>query len=557
MSGASYGPFHTASQRENARRRLRWAPFWAPGEQEVPALGLCRPEPVPGRAVLLVCVGDGLSGARRGGAALLGRDPALVAQARLDGCDIERTHRDRAREWAGNGRHAVPMVGAWPTERTAMIALTDGLPPRLTGDSLGAAWALAEVSSWLGLAIPSEVAVSATLTKGVLGEVDGLREKCMVIAEKLPAVTTLLVAPGSADTARHEAAAVAPGLCVITCATLDEAVAALWPDAEARIAERLRRDASLSRQVISVALSDAPCPVRWAAIARSASVIEANGMAGAVARVAIPSAVARRHDGGDDLLPWPEDEAILAIPRARAAELLSHVVQSAADHADAPSRAYAARGEAWLARWSYAWPDTHLGSLAGAVGRAWVAAGAYPEGLQALAQVSASMVEIDRPEAASRPVCEGLRVSALVGEDLLCERFLRWAELLSDHPETSHASRRFLDVARLWAGTLRGEHEAVLAWEPTAPWWWHYDAVLMARVSRLKINSMVACACVEDAREMAARLPNSDSLAVRRQAAIVGAMLGAPGTAYLDNPEVRRLRERGLSDADVLRHLRY
>lgn len=137
--------------------------------------------------------------------------------------------------------------------------------------------------------------------------------------------------------------------------------------------------------------------------------------------------VARRHDGGTAIIPWPHDE-LQAYPPETRARIVAHVVQSASDGGLGLVGEYVG-----YARKELDSLDSGLAEaleLRGAVGRALAAVGSYAEAQSDL-EVAVNAWLVRDPARASHPLCELLRVAGIRREQSLVLALLGTAERVS------------------------------------------------------------------------------------------------------------------------------
>lgn len=120
--------------------------------------------------------------------------------------------------------------------------------------------------------------------------------------------------------------------------------------------------------------------------------------------------IARRHTGITALILWPDDEDLTPYAPEQRLQILSHVVQSAADGdgtaaAEAAGRARQVIGSA---------RSQEALKLLGAVGRALAAVGDYDGAAEALGQALDGWL-VTAPSEASYALCEALRIAGIRG----------------------------------------------------------------------------------------------------------------------------------------------
>lgn len=151
--------------------------------------------------------------------------------------------------------------------------------------------------------------------------------------------------------------------------------------------------------------------------------------------------VARRHDGGTDVIGWP-DEELASYPQPKRARILAHVVQSAADGALHMVGEYVTKARRELAALD---PElTDALAVRGAIGRALAAVGRFAEAEVELGATVEAWLERD-PAQASFALCEQLRVAGIERQESRVRKLLEVAERVEAH--TSAYGRTYVALA--------------------------------------------------------------------------------------------------------------
>jgi hypothetical protein len=324
----------------------------------------------------------------------------------------------------------------------------------LKGTSFGLALGIAAASQLLGAPAPADVVALAALGEsGETARVDsrGLEWKLLALREYALGVRRIMVHPSQeAEVRQHW-----PNMTVVNVRTLREAIAALWPEpseaARARWQDTETAYAA-NEQLYRMALENSPSIVGWSPVASSAALLRELLAKDAVSarKARFTEEVAKRHMGLIARpLTWSVDEGHRELPHPDWLQTLAHDVQSWPDSgATAEECVAAAEGAmkeiAPLDRRNP--PDL---KLLGAIGRALAAAGQTARAVEVLREAISGWRQLRRPDDASYPICELVRVlaiNAIRSElELAVERDVAWAR--RSDMEISDASTAFMALA--------------------------------------------------------------------------------------------------------------
>ncbi len=359
---------------------------------------------------------------------------------------------------------AVPWVGRVEHLRhprpvgVVHVAAEGPLPGAIDGGSMGLALCLAHASMIVDEAVPTEViALAGVALDGRLEPVDGLDEKLDWVRRTAPAVGRILVAEGQLG---------ADGSGVERVGTLREALTAVWPDLDARLADRLADDPALQAEVARelrrlVLASGAPL-VSWEAVACTARRLGEVARDQAVRRDAeLAYRVASRHEGRPAPLDLPRDAHAWVRQRGTRLRLLAQWVQSHADGPDdraAMQAAEQARAEVAEDRQRTAGDAM----LLGAIGRALASAGELERALDVLEEATGLWFDLYREPDATYALSELIRVAGVLGRRDVVARGAGWAERVASRAETGRVSMAFVHLALIRAWVQLGEAERAL-----------------------------------------------------------------------------------------------
>ena len=286
----------------------------------------------------------------------------------------------------------------------------------LNGRSFGLALFLASASRLLERPLPTDlVALGEIDVSGAVRPVDGLPLKLDVIERWAAGVTRVLVAPGQKDEAQTILERFGSSISVRSVRRLVDAAHAAFPDLDQETFANWENEASargtlesLFRQV----LHNNSLLLGWASIANTAASLKEyfTDDADARERARFVEAVARRHEGGDDVvLEWPSDEWLSARPRPIRLEIAAHVLQSATDGFDPDLET---RIEQAMSLVAVDRSELHAADLTllGAIGRALAAVGEFERALAVLRKAVDGWLEILDPSGSSHALSELLRV---------------------------------------------------------------------------------------------------------------------------------------------------
>ncbi len=444
----------------------------------------------------------------------------------------------------------------------------------LDGPSFGLALCLAGASCLLDTAAPADLlALGEVMPDGRVGAVGALDRKLEVVAGWALGLRRLLVASEQVAEAGDLLAGPRPEVEVVGVARLQHALDRAFPDALDRALGGWQEDPGRARAAARALFRqavDGELPlIGWGAVARAASLVaEALGEddeASEQARFA--AAVASRHEGGHDDLPWPPDESLDRLPRPLRLQVLAHVVQAGADCRPEQAGGRARRALARVAPP----PDRHREDLQllGAAGRALIVAG-DPEGAaEVLLRALDGWQALLRMHEASYALSEYLRLLGVLGRREALARALeeRLPAFLSD----AHAdglSRAFVALGAGRALAQTGSPVAALRWlsDEGAPWELAPGHACAAR-RRWQAHALGALGRAEEAAAARADLDHfgeglgyddpNPLLARIDEAEERGGDPAPPLRALLerDHPEARRIVGDGPADADAARRL--
>ncbi len=314
------------------------------------------------------------------------------------------------------------LLRARPRWRAVFIASHGtGIHERaLTGRSFGLAIGVASASLLLVAPVPPDaIAIAEIDNEGVARRVDsgGLARKLHAIREYGLGVGRILVALDQ----REEAQGFVSDACqVIGVRTLREAITLLWPDAVER-ARTLWKQAALARAALDtvyrMALENSVVVLDWAPLASSSALLrEMHRDDASIERAEFAYCVAKRHTGPiDQPIAWSGSSWPSDVPHPDWLRKLAHAIQSQADSGvTAPECIEAAeRGLKEVAPPGRRHPADF--ELLGAIGRTLAAAGQYSRATEVLRDALKGWRELDRPNEASYPICELVRVLAISG----------------------------------------------------------------------------------------------------------------------------------------------
>lgn len=376
----------------------------------------------------------------------------LAEDASAAALDARRA-AERAAPWL-----AAPqaLASAAPWRAKSVVACPEhSIEPRLTGSSYGLALALGVVSELTAHPLRDDVIAIATIdAHGHCGPVDlaGLKSKLGLVATQCPRVRTVLVAPDQLD---HAQAAL-PSTTVVGTPSLKEAVVHALPESPVVPPDDFPL---LTRQLLALALKNAPWTTDWRSTATTAAWIRDHEHAPAETRnqADLVHRIASRHAGGATLIdPPPAD-----MPRSMRLRLLAHAVQSRTD-AGADVADLVALSEKALAE--PAARDAVDFELLGALGRATAPSdpSRATDYLEAAITGWASVLEL---QAASHPLSEYLRLLGVAHRtDAVRNTINRWVRDFWADPHTTNIDLAFTAFATGRALAVCNEPADALLW---------------------------------------------------------------------------------------------
>lgn len=330
------------------------------------------------------------------------------------------------------------------------------------GPSFGLAFFLLLASSALDCAVPGDVIASAAIDAyGRLSAVDGLRQKVDGICALAPGVTRLVVAADQAQEAvRHArgrldvigAASAAEALDRVLGAQLSTLLVVAGSDPTRR--------AELTASFFRLALVGRGAAIDWSPVARGADQalqtwpgLEAD----ARYQLQFARAVAARHESNDGEVPLPDPAWLSAQPRVLRVQLLSHLVQQAADSGRPEPDAVEAlaSGEMAAAPTEAFVPQLRLH---GALCRLWALTGRAERALADTERLARTAAGIFAPAEASFPLSEWLRLAGARGDAASFARACEVREQMLALGGFGEHGAPYVDLAwvrgrlRLWPG---------------------------------------------------------------------------------------------------------
>ncbi len=400
--------------------------------------------------------------------------------------EAARLHEDSARAWELAGRlaaHALPLA---PVPDALLVRDVPKLAPQsppppvatvLKGESFGLSFFLAHVSRGLGVPIPADLVASAALNRqGALVPVDRLDAKLAAVRAWAPGVRRVLVA---AEQVAEAERAAGPGLVVIGCHDVDEAWASVFAETQLEGAVRAAwSDAAVAaraaRTFFRLAIEHPAHNLNWAAVGRTADVLAELTTDAERWRADVAAAIAWRHAGRPRDLPGAPPTGI---PHPDRVALHAHRVQAANDGVAENWREVADNAERELPAAGH----EHEGDLKllGALGRLYASWGQLERARAHLARTSEAWIALDKPDDASYPLTERVRVLGLLGDAAALAKV--------EVPPTLWEGRggAYLRLARGRAWVLCGDRARAAAdlADGAADW---DDAPVHVRASRLR-----------------------------------------------------------------------
>ncbi len=332
-------------------------------------------------------------------------------------------------------------------------------PTALDGPSYGLSLSLATASDALRLPVAADLAATGVLqADGSVARVEGLARKVALILEEAPGITRFLVpaeqyeeACEAAQTAllQLEIRAEDGWLQIVPVGTFHEAFERAFPAAQEHLRKRWEDPViakRLARELHRMALFDSPIVLGWPAIARCAHELATQSLPPAeLQRLHLVHAIALRHGGNKNPLPWPDDADLRSEPRASRLRHLAQVVQAAAEEAEDPGSA-ADRARAMVRPALERAAEDAV--LLGAMGRAYGAAERDDDALVALREAVDTWHEVGCSFDSTHALCELLRQLGMAGNaELVLAVSDNDVPLVEADPRTSDKSLGFLRVA--------------------------------------------------------------------------------------------------------------
>lgn len=358
----------------------------------------------------------------------------------------------------------------------------EGVDTVVDGPSFGLGMGLAMASLFLRRPVPATVLASAEVdAEGGVSPIGGIDLKLANVAENALGVRRVLVAAAQLGEASRALAGLPRPLEVIGVSTLQDALAAgLDFTFDADDLRALFEDSNVANEVagrlFDMVVDGSRVALDWQAVQHIAEAVHGRLDDGpglderklqARERVVIARAIARRHAGYGDLLPWPREGALGAMPRPRRLRLLAHLVQSAAEWSDEDARTYAQRAATALApRQEQTEGDL---VLLGAIGRALASVETDAEALEALEAALAGWWELGAHADASFALAECIRVVGLSRDVARLERLTAdVVPLVIADPRTTEVGAAHVAFAAGRGNLLANRPEEAMVWLTSA-----------------------------------------------------------------------------------------
>ena len=429
----------------------------------------------------------------------------LVSHGDPDTCEAttfdERTRR-LAKSMSDRCYRVLPYaVRLPPAENYRLAPLSPSFPKVLTGDSFGGALWVATASFAMDVPARDDTAVLAACDgDGRLSRVDGLDLKLEAIVDGALAVTRVVVAPEQVNEALEALRRLAPPrqISIIGLAADDGLIRetfseplgepASWEDGLSAALDEFRPVASPRTQVSS-----------WAPVARGLAKLIARLPADGQIREEADRlcAIAERHDANKGRYELPADWRSRG--RVLGLEWLSHAVQHAADSAPAQIASLLVEATAVLPPPLEA--DVMQLRVHGAVGRAEIVLGRWPEAAKRLGDVVRSWVQSTEFRAeAGRPLVAWLVVLGLAEDVAALDGALEIADSLRN--PFGETDRAFVEVYGGRALVQAGSAERGLKRLRSAPARWA-GAYTHVKAARARWEAL-ACMALGDIGAVAA-----------------------------------------------------
>lgn len=348
------------------------------------------------------------------------------------------------------------------------------------GPSFGLAFFLVLASSVLECPVPGDVLASAGIDAfGRLSAVDGLAQKIDGILELTPSVTRVVVA---ADQAQRASELARGRLDIVGAKNAAEALDRIFGEGLSRLlvdaGSNPERRAELTSSFFRLALVGRGAAIDWSPVARGADqALRTWTDLGPEPRYQLQfaRAVAARHESNDGELPLPDPAWLAGQPRVLRVQLLSHLVQQAAD-AGVPD---AAAVEALVApAIEPVLTEAFVPQLRlhGALCRLWSLTGRARQALRDQERLAYALGAVYATAEVSFPLSEWFRLAGALGDTASLARACEFREQMLTHGGFGEHGTPYVDLA--WArGRLqidRGEAEAWgiaarLADDPSVP----------------------------------------------------------------------------------------
>jgi tetratricopeptide (TPR) repeat protein len=347
-----------------------------------------------------------------------------------------------------------PHGGISLTPPSALYVVANGFPMILQGDSFGLSFFLAQASALLDVSLPSDLAVSATVsTQGKVGPVEGLERKLGFLLEHAPGLTRLLVANEQGGEANDLAAG---RLKVETAGRVDDAIQLAWPrllDDWKTLSDPALREQRIA-SLFDLALAGRDSVPTWRPVQHAADValhwpeLDESSRA----RLEFSRAVAARHERENE--PPPNLTHFLALPNPDRANAVAHLVQQSVDTGQPEAERMLEIAEEILSRRQGA--NAFPGDLRilGAKGRLLSAIGKQEQALRCQIEAAEAWASRPRQCEASFPLSEAYRLSAALDDRQSFDRA---------HELDRRVARLLPPSDALWVTSARGRALASLA----------------------------------------------------------------------------------------------
>lgn len=352
--------------------------------------------------------------------------------------------------------------------------------PFVDGPSFGLAFFLVLASSVLDCPVPGDVIASAGIDAfGRLSPVDALARKIDGIVELAPSVCRIMVA---ADQARQATDLARGRLEVVGAQHAAEALDRIFGERLSTLLVEAGSDpgrrAELTSSFFRLALVGRGAAIDWSPVARGAGqALDTWTDLGAEPRYQLQfaRAVAGRHESNEGSMPLPDPVWLAAQPRMLRVQVLSHLVQQAADTAspDAATIEALAREAVEPVIEEAFVPELRLH---GALCRLQALTGRADEALHGQERLARVLAAVFAIQDVSFPLSEWLRLAGALGDRASLDRASEFRQQMLSHGGFGEHGTPYVDLA--WArGRLQLDPGDADAWgvavrlcdDPTVP----------------------------------------------------------------------------------------